>query len=103
MGQMTRLVPFAVLVAAIVGGGGPATGAGPIAPIERARANGIDVSGIVETVSHRLRPDSIGFFANDRRYRLQLSGDGLALRLRARSKKARTAPSRQSRRHSRSV
>ena len=39
---------------------------------DRAKASGIDVSGIVETVSHRLQPGRAGLVAKDNRYRQAL-------------------------------
>ena len=101
MRHMRRLVPLAALVAVIVAGAGSPTEAGPTKAFDRAKASGIDVSGIVETVSHRLQPGRAGLVAKDNRYRLELSDEGFALRLRVptRRQSASAAPRRQLRRH----
>jgi hypothetical protein len=86
-----RLVPLAALAVVIVGGtASPDPGEhASLSALDRAQRDGIDIANVLETVRHRVRVGGGRMAAEDARYRLELSGQGFAVRLRARGSQSR--------------
>ena len=86
------LVPSAALIVAAIGGAAPATQSAETSAasaFQQAKADGVDLGGIVETLRHRVERRGGRLVAEDPRYRLELSSAGFVLRLRDTSKAPR--------------
>ncbi len=82
------LVPLAALGVTVLGGASNSGSSRMVASTpalsapDRARGAGIDVGGVVETVSHRVVPGKRGtLFARDRLYRAEFSSKGISMNL----------------------